>query len=83
MDPAALVTKRRSAPKALSTSNGKRIASVGADIQTIIWDAEAGEQLYKLRGQEIILSDVAFSPDGKKLAVSSWNGTVRIWDLSE
>jgi WD40 repeat protein len=36
----------------------------------------------RLAGHEYWISAVAFSPNGQKLATSSFDGTVRIWDLS-
>ena len=35
------------------------------------------------RGQKTRVEHLAFSPDGRTLAAGSWNGTLRLWDLSQ
>ncbi|MGH8898388.1 MAG: WD40 repeat domain-containing protein [Egibacteraceae bacterium] len=43
-------------------------------------DAALGEELLVLRGHEAGLTGVAWSPDAKRLATASRDGTARIWD---
>lgn len=47
-----------------------------------IWDANTGQELLTLSGHTDWLAGMAFSPDGKRLASTSLDGTVRIWSLS-
>ena len=56
--------------------DGKKIAGRGS-----IWDAESGRLLHRLRGHVgITVYSTVFSPDSKKVATGSDDGTVRIWD---
>ena len=45
-----------------------------------IWDSATGEELFALEGHAGVVRDVAFSPDGQRLASGSIDQTVRIWD---
>ena len=57
--------------------DGKRIASGSSDKTVRIWDAATGDELMTL-GQNGNVLEVAFSPDGKRIA--SADGDVRVWD---
>jgi WD40 repeat protein len=57
--------------------DGTRLASAGSEA-AVLWDAATGRRVLTLPGQ---LSDaVAFSPDGSRVAVSTFNDTVTVWD---
>jgi len=47
-----------------------------------VWDVTTGQELLTLIGHTDWLSGMAFSPDGKRLASTSLDGTIRIWSLS-
>jgi WD40 repeat protein len=46
-----------------------------------IWDAGTGALQTTLEGYRDRVSSVAFSRDGKRLALGSYDRTVRIWDV--
>jgi WD40 repeat protein len=56
----------------LSTASGNAVK---------LWDANTGQELLTMAGHTDWLAGLAFSPDGKRLASTSLDGTVRIWSL--
>lgn len=65
------------------SADGKLIASMSNVNNIDIWDANTGQHIKTLEGDEgnIKFSSLAFSNDGKKI-VSAENGTIRIWDVN-
>jgi WD40 repeat protein/transcriptional regulator with XRE-family HTH domain len=64
--------------------DGRRIATIGADGTTIVWDSASGEQLLSLPGttepgDAIGIQRLAYSPDGSILATGD-RELVRLWD---
>jgi WD40 repeat protein/DNA-binding SARP family transcriptional activator/class 3 adenylate cyclase len=47
-----------------------------------IRDASTGESVRKFRGRDGDVTDVAFSPDGSKLATTGEDGVLKVWDPS-
>ncbi len=61
--------------------DSRYLASVGEDSRSIIWDIPKGRMLQTLDAGGKAKSSVAFSPDGKLLAVGSWSD-ISLWDVT-
>jgi WD40 repeat protein len=46
-----------------------------------IWDLKSEALLVVFEGHFEKIRDIVFSPDGRYLATSSWDGTVRLWGI--
>ena len=56
------------------------VGSTGSDI--FLWDLTSSQPLAKLGGHTDISDQLAWSPDGTRLASVARDGTLQIWDLS-
>ncbi len=60
--------------------DGRWVAAPGPGRSVKIWDAATGKEIRSLAGHTQDVLDVAFSPDGQRLASAGRDG-VRLWDL--
>ena len=86
-DPRALAIMRGDGERifdAAISSDGRTLASAGADHKVRLWDVRTHKQLgAPLTGHSEGVIRVAFSPDGRTLASCSADGTIRLWDVRE
>lgn len=69
--------------RCVATGNWGTHPPVTAEHHARVWDAATGEVVALLRGHTGAAFSVAFAPDRGLLATASFDGTVRIWDVSD
>jgi len=72
------------------SADGRLIAQAsGDDVSVKVWKVEEQKELKTLEGHVLPISDIAFSPNGAKLATASTSpysasvGELKLWNLSE
>ncbi|GAU41981.1 hypothetical protein TSUD_306870 [Trifolium subterraneum] len=63
------------------SSDGKLLASGGHDKKAVIWYTDSLKQKAVLEEHSSLITDVRFSPSMPRLATSSFDKTVRVWDV--
>lgn len=46
------------------------------------WQRQAHLELRTFRGHQRVVSSVAYSPDGQRIATASWDSTAKVWDMA-
>jgi len=62
--------------------DGTRPASGASDGSAIIWDLAAAKPVWIIERHEELVTGVGFLHGGAILATTSWDGTVRFWDVA-
>ncbi|HSE37757.1 MAG TPA: caspase family protein [Blastocatellia bacterium] len=63
------------------SSDGKTMASSGADKTVRLWDVESGRLVRTLEGHSDDVTTLAFSPTAKTVASGSLDKTVKLWEV--
>ncbi|RDX67890.1 Transcriptional corepressor LEUNIG, partial [Mucuna pruriens] len=63
------------------SSDGKLLASGGSDKKAVLWYTDSLKRKAILEGHVSSISDVRFSPSMPRLATSSFDTTIRVWDV--
>lgn len=66
---------------AVFSSDGRSVLA-GAGKSVVLWDVETGEEQRVFEGHTHALRSIACSPDGTRAVTSSYDMTVRLWDLA-
>ena len=68
---------------ALAVSPDSQFVAAGMQNNIVLWNAETGKQEKVLQHQRRAVWSIAFSPDGKTLAIAGEeNGKIELWDLA-
>ncbi|KAI3691136.1 hypothetical protein L2E82_49354 [Cichorium intybus] len=65
------------------SSDGKLLASGGQDKRIVLWYTDSLKPKTTLEEHSSVISDVRFSPSIPRLATSSFDKTVRVWDADD
>jgi WD40 repeat protein len=49
---------------------------------TKVWESQTGQELLTLKGHTGWIMSAVFSPDGRKIATGSTDGTAKVWDAA-
>ncbi|KAL2897758.1 Transcriptional corepressor LEUNIG [Bienertia sinuspersici] len=63
------------------SSDGKLLATGGHDMKAVLWYADSLKPKATLEEHTKLITDVRFSPSMSRLATSSFDKSVRVWDV--
>ncbi|KAF7081288.1 hypothetical protein CFC21_085247 [Triticum aestivum] len=65
------------------SSDGKILASAGHEKKAVLWNMETFQTQYLPEEHSLIITDVRFRPNSTQLATSSFDRTVKLWNIAD
>uniref|UniRef100_A0A453Q113 Uncharacterized protein n=1 Tax=Aegilops tauschii subsp. strangulata TaxID=200361 RepID=A0A453Q113_AEGTS len=65
------------------SSDGKILASAGHEKKAVLWNMETFQTQYLPEEHSLIITDVRFRPNSTQLATSSFDRTVKLWNITD
>lgn len=69
--------------RAAFSSNGRFLASCGDATTILIWDMISDSPLHTLPHQGLLVSSIAWSPNGSLLAIGDAEGSIHFWEFTD
>jgi WD40 repeat protein len=71
------------APDGKTLASGSGALGVSRDLTVHLWDVQSGREIDCAgAGHQMGISSVVFTPDGRDIVSSSWDGSIRVWDAA-
>lgn len=65
------------------SSDGKILASAGHEKKAVLWNMDTFQTQYLPEEHGLIITDVRFRPNSTQLATSSFDRTVKLWNIAD
>jgi WD40 repeat protein len=80
--PTATRISLKSPCRSLAFSPDGKLLAATSDWKVLVFDVESRQERFDLTGHKGIVSQVAFSPDGRLMMTGSWDKTVKMWNAA-
>jgi WD40 repeat protein len=77
-----LVSSRPGQSGRVAFSPDGKLLAVSASEMVVLWEVATGKDVRLVQGHQKQISDVAFSPDGRRLVSGGWDRLVIVWDVA-
>jgi RNA polymerase sigma factor (sigma-70 family) len=67
--------------RSLASAGGQHLGEKSGDTSVRLWELATGKERSRLNGNHHLTKCLAFTPDGRLLALGSSDATVRVWDV--